>query len=260
MYTRRAAAPLVVVTNPEGARSSPLSPSRVASPRETADALLALVRAQGSAAVQDWLTGAIATTRAPVDRSGFAAAFALAARQAGRAAPAPTPAAVARLGAAGVTWPIRPWGLDGLTRAALLLHAASGLSPGELETLVEECFLRGDTRERQAVLRTLALLPDPARFVPLGVEACRTSVQPVFEAIACENPFPARHFPESSFNQMVLKAIFIEVPVGRILGLDGRITPELRRMAADYASERRAAGRSVPEDVAYLLGENGSRS
>ena len=68
------------------------------------------------------------------------------------------------------------------------------------------------------------------------------------------------HFPESSFNQMVLKAIFIEVPVGRILGLEDRITPELRRMAADYASERRAAARSVPEDVAYLLGENGSRS
>jgi hypothetical protein len=142
----------------------------------------------------------------------------------------------------------------------LLLHAAAGVAPGELETLVEECFLQGDTRERQAVLRTLALLPDPGRFVPLGVEACRTSVQPVFEAIACENPFPARHFPESSFNQMVLKAVFIGVAVGRILGIEARITAELRRMAADYASERRAAGRSVPDDVAYLLGENGSRS
>jgi hypothetical protein len=248
------------VTNPEETRSSPQSPSRVASPRETADDFLAIVRAQVSAPVRDWLTSAVAATRPPLDRSAFATAFALAARQAGRAAPEAAPAALARLGAAGVIWPIGPWGLDGLTRAALLLHAASGLSPGELETLVEECFLQGDTRERQAVLRTLALLPDPARFVPLGAEACRTSVQPVFEAIACENPFPACHFPESSFNQMVLKAIFIGVPVGRILGLDGRITPELRRMAADYASERRAAGRSVPDDVAYLLGENGSRS
>jgi len=103
------------------------------------------------------------------------------------------------------------------------------------------------------VLRTLILLPEPLRFVPLGVEACRTSVQPVFEAIACENPFPARHFPEASFNQMVLKAIFIEVPIGRILELESRITPELQRMAADYASERRAAGRSVPKDVTRLV-------
>jgi hypothetical protein len=231
----------------------------VASPLEIADGLLALVRAQVRGSVQHWLTGAVATARAPLDRNGFAIAFALAARQAGRAAPEPAPADLARLRAAGVTWPVAPWGLDGLTRSGLLLHAAAELTPGELEALVEECFLQGDTRERQAVLRTLALLPDPSRFVPLGVEACRTSVQPVFEAIACENPFPARHFPESSFNQMILKAIFIGVAVGRILGLEARITPELRRMAADYASERQAAGRSVPDDVAYLLGENGSR-
>jgi hypothetical protein len=169
-------------------------------------------------------------------------------------------AETARLEATGVTWPVASWGLDGLVRAGLLLHAAAGLPPGELEVLVEECFLGGDTRERQAVLRTLPLLPDPERFVALGVDACRTSVQPVFEAIACENPYPARYFPEASFNQMVLKAVFIEVAVGRILGLEARITPELRRMAADYASERRAAGRSVPDDVAFLLGENGSRS
>ncbi len=174
--------------------------------------------------------------------------------------PEPSPAEAARLDAAGLTWPVASWGLDGLCRGALLLHAAAALAPGELEVLVEESFLGGDTRERQAVLRTLVLLPDPGRFVPLAVEACRTSVQPVFEAIACENPYPGLHFPESSFNQMVLKAVFIEVAVGRILGLEARITPELRRMAADYASERRAAGRSVPADVERLLGENGSQA
>ena len=205
------------------------------------------------------MAGAVAAARAPLDREAFATAFALAARRAGRTVPEPAPTDGARLRAAGVTWPVASWGLDGLTRSGLLLHAAAGLAPGELEALVEECFLQGDTRERQAVLRTLPLLPDPDRFVPLAVEACRTSVQPVFEAIACENPFPSVYFPEASFNQMVLKAVFIEVAVRRILGLEGRITPELRRMAADYASERRAAGRSVPDDVAYLLGENGSR-
>jgi len=58
---------------------------------------------------------------------------------------------------------------------------------------------------------------------------------------------------------MVLKAVFAGVALRRILGLAGRRTPELRRMAGDYASERRAAGRSVPVDLACLLGEeNGS--
>jgi hypothetical protein len=219
-----------------------------------------MVHAHADPGARAWLAGALAAARAPLDRGGFATAFALAARRTGRTEPRPTASEVARLQAAGVTWPVALWGLDGLFRAALLLHAAAALSPGELEALVEECFLGGDTRERQAVLRTLALLPDPGRFVPLAVDACRTSVQPVFEAIACENPYPARHFPEASFNQMVLKAVFIEVAVGRILGLEARITPELRRMAADYASERRAAGRTVPADVDRLLGENGSRA
>jgi hypothetical protein len=232
----------------------------VASPLERAEGLLAFVRAHAGPPAREWLDSALRTARAPLDRPGFAAAFALAARRAGRTPPEPTPAQAAALRAAGLTWPVAAWGLDGLSRAALLLHAAAALAPGELEALVEECFLGGDTRERQAVLRTLALLPDPRRFVPLAVEACRTSVQPVFEAIACENPYPGLHFPESSFNQMVLKAVFIEVAVGRILGLEARVTPELRRMAADYASERRAAGRSVPADVVLLLGENGSRA
>ncbi len=51
---------------------------------------------------------------------------------------------------------------------------------------------------------------------------------------------------------MVLKALFIEVALERILGLQRRITPELRRMAKDYAGERAAAGRSIPKDIALL--------
>lgn len=51
---------------------------------------------------------------------------------------------------------------------------------------------------------------------------------------------------------MVLKARFTGVALERIIGLKKRATPELRRMAADYASERGAAGRSVPKDVFSL--------
>jgi hypothetical protein len=74
----------------------------------------------------------------------------------------------------------------------------------------------------------------------------------VFEAIVCENPYVARFFPALSFNQAVLKAIFLEVSVRRIERFESRITRELQRMAADYASERRAAGRSIPADTHYI--------
>ena len=65
------------------------------------------------------------------------------------------------------------------------------------------------------MLRTLALLPEPARFTETGVAACRTNAKRVFEAIACDNPFPAAHFPDLSFNQMVMKAVFVEAPVAQ---------------------------------------------
>jgi hypothetical protein len=77
-------------------------------------------------------------------------------------------------------------------------------------------------------------------------------VQSVFEAIACENPYPARFFPDLNFNQLVLKAFFTGIAVRRIVGLGARNSPELVRMANAYASERRAAGRSVPDDLSLV--------
>jgi hypothetical protein len=138
------------------------------------------------------------------------------------------------------------WGIDELGRVALLLQ------PDVKPEAIEQCFFRGDNRERQAVLKTLPFLGEPSRFVALGVEACRTSVEDVFRAISCGNPFPARHFSPASFNQMVLKAIFTGVSVSGIVGLGERVTPELLRMANDYAAERRAAGRTVPDDIRVL--------
>jgi hypothetical protein len=98
----------------------------------------------------------------------------------------------------------------------------------------------------------LPLLPDPARFLETAVQACRTNARDVFEAIVCENPFLVEHFPPLNFNQAIMKAIFMDVPISRVSELTRRITPELSRMANGYASERRAAGRPVPNDAQFL--------
>jgi hypothetical protein len=46
-----------------------------------------------------------------------------------------------------------------------------------------------------------------------------------------------------------MKSLFNGVPLARIVGLAGRRNAELSRMAADYAAERRAAGRTIPADI-----------
>src|SRR5262249_46563610 len=143
--------------------------------------------------------------------------------------------------------------LDEVARVALLLAADDALDPAAMVELLDDCFRHGDTGERRAALRPLALFAEPSRYADLAAQACRSSVQPVFEALACENPFPAAHLPDLAFQQMVLKALFTETSLARVVGLAARVTPELRRMAADYAAERRAAGRTVPDDIARYL-------
>jgi hypothetical protein len=145
------------------------------------------------------------------------------------------------------------WNADDAARCVLLLGAAERLEPQAFAAAAVECFERGDSREQQSWLRALSLMPEPERFRETAVDACRTNIVPLFESIACENPYPARFFPELSFNQLVLKAMFNNIALARIVGLRDRSNAELTRMAADYAAERRAAGRSVPPDIALAM-------
>jgi hypothetical protein len=140
----------------------------------------------------------------------------------------------------------------------LLLLLARHRSGASLDAFIGDaaaCFEQGDAREQQSWLRAVALLPEPARFLPQVVDACRTNILPLFESVACENPYPADFFPDLNFNQMVLKALFNGVSLRRVIGLERRLNPDLARMAKDYAAERRAAGRTVPADILLVTAE-----
>ena len=186
------------------------------------------------------------------------AAYAGAGRRLGMAPCVPSPEERAQLDAAGLPLP-EGWPLSAVGRAALLARICELLPPEEHVAAVVAQFRTGDNAEREAVLHALPLLPKAERFVDLASEACRTHVQSVFEAIACENPYPARFFPELNFNQLVLKAFFTGVSARRIEGLHERRTAELIRMAHAYASERRAAGRPVPADLDFVTSPEAAR-
>ena len=145
------------------------------------------------------------------------------------------------------------WTLEDAGRVAFLLGSAVANPDGFIHAATE-CYGHGDSDEQQSWLKSTAVLPEPEQLLPIVIDACRTNILPLFEAVACENPFPARYFPERNFNQMVLKALFNKVALARIAGLAGRRNADLTRMAADYASERRAAGRTVPADIDLALG------
>lgn len=141
------------------------------------------------------------------------------------------------------------WSHTDLLRLALLLSRAAALGEAAATEAALAVYDAGDAAEQRSWLRGVFLLPSPEQYIPQVIDACRTNILPVFEAVATHNPFPAAFLPERNFNQMVLKALFNSVPLAHIVGLGRRRNAELARMAGDYADERRAAGRTVPADI-----------
>ena len=74
----------------------------------------------------------------------------------------------------------------------------------------------------------------------------RSNVAHVFAAMALGNPYPASHFSELAWNQLVLKAIFNDQPLAEIHGLLERKNPTLAHDICLLAQERWAAGRRIP--------------
>ena len=178
---------------------------------------------------------------------GFRALFASVPRRLGQAAQQNLGQRSAHLAAA------RPhWTYADVARLWLLARGLGGVALPEQAGWLLGLFEAGEIGEQVSILRTLSALPEPARFVETGEQACRHNSLDVFEAIVAENPFLSECFPALSFNQAVMKAIFMQVSLRRIEQLEQRVTAELSRMAAGYASERRAAGRPVPEDAEFL--------
>lgn len=218
---------------------------QVASARTANVIATALAGHPAAAAVLEVLGASAARPEAPL----FRVAYASVSRRLGRATQdglADLPAELASLA--------RPhWRLADWTRVWLLLLALETAPPDTHADLVRQLFEGGELGEQESLLRTLGLLPEPRRFREVALLACRTNALRLFEAIACENPYPVNHLAEPELNQMVLKAVFMEVDVRRIEGLPRRCTPELARMAIAYRDERVAAGRPVPPAIAFIL-------
>lgn len=139
---------------------------------------------------------------------------------------------------------LRAWPADRIARSWWLLHLPTEDSSVYFRS-VERLFLAAEMNEQVALYGSLPLLAFPESFTPRCAEGVRTNIGDVFEAVALDNPYPAEYLEEGSWNQLVLKAFFMDVPVNRIQGLDQRANPKLAHMLSDYAHERWAAGRPV---------------
>ncbi|MBC2840213.1 EboA domain-containing protein [Robiginitalea sp. SC105] len=106
-----------------------------------------------------------------------------------------------------------------------------------------------DTGELVTFLKYLPVLPGSGAFLDSAVEALRTNIATVFDAISLGNPYPAEHFNQQQWNQMYLKAAFMGRDLLKILDVEARANAELARIISDYAHERWAASRAVDPQI-----------
>ena len=143
------------------------------------------------------------------------------------------------------------WNKLQAARSFFLLHL-----PQERESwfsAMNQLFETGDMHEQQALFAALPILPFQEDLLTRAIDGCRTNMTLVFDAIALNNPYPASYFPEANWNQLVLKAVFMQRPLYRIQGIDRRRNSALAGIASDFAHERWAAGRNVMPELWRLV-------
>ncbi|MFG3269546.1 EboA domain-containing protein [Streptomyces luteogriseus] len=114
-------------------------------------------------------------------------------------------------------------------------------------------YFQGTADERRAVLHALPHLVSGPGGLPLVEDALRTNDTRLLSAAV--GPYAARHLSAHAWRHAVLKCLFTGVPVDHVADLSRRAAGdgELARMLGDYAAERTAAGRAVPEDLHRVL-------
>lgn len=203
-------------------------------------------------AAVDWLDGRLNVVRGG-DVQQLFLTFGLVPRRTGKADLALPKTELLKAEDARPGWDPSGWSVDAAARTLLVLSFPSDDSARYVETL-DKLFGAGEVGELVALYQALPLLPHQEAHVARAAEGVRTNIKPVFTAIAHRNPYPAERLDEAAWNQMVLKCLFIGVPLAPVVGLDERVNVPLMRMLCDYAHERWAAGRSVSPELWRCVG------
>ena len=148
---------------------------------------------------------------------------------------------------------IRHWNSSEAGRLVLLMTAIER-NPDQAEARISAYHQMGDEAERIALVRGLIFFAPAEYLTHLALEAGRTNSLELLSALTLDNPYPASFYSESSFNQMVLKGLFLGLAIERVVGIEQRANPELTRMCENYVEERELAGRSVPTDIWLAIG------
>jgi len=150
-------------------------------------------------------------------------------------------------------WQPAGWTLEQAARTYLALQRDSRDRARWLREIAM-LFEHADLGELVALHQALPVLPNPDALADRCAEGIRSNMTDVFRAVAHRNPYPSENLSDSAWNQMVLKALFVEVGLADVVGLEERANAALARALCDFAKERWAAGRPVNPEVWLCVG------
>lgn len=202
--------------------------------------------------IRAWLHSQMAAVDAG-DHAALGLAFGSAGRRAGHARLdlTVTEQDAARRAHAG--WHPERWTMDQAVRARLALAIPEHDAAHWLNT-IERLFAAASVEELVALYQVLPVMPFPELLRDRAAEGLRSSMAPVFAAVAVDNPYPAEQLDQDAFNQMILKAFFVGADIDGIQGLERRANLDLTRMLCGYAHERRAASRDLDPRLWRVVG------
>ena len=206
-------------------------------------------------AAMEWLNAEIKRQRGAADERRLAIALGLASRKIGRMQLTLTDDEMAAARRLRAGWQPELWAADEVARVLLLIASHHG-DDQAFAARVDRLCTTAEVTEYIAYLKGFAIFPAAKLLYGRAREGVRSAITPVFAAIACHNPYPFDHFDADAWNQMIVKAVFNGTPIETIFGLQERRNPEVVQMMRDLISERRAAGRPLPDAVHAYVDRN----
>lgn len=145
------------------------------------------------------------------------------------------------------------WRIDEVARIYLLDGYLNLCRYSQIAEQVNAVFKCGDESEQIAIIKGLSLIDAKGDLTTLAISTGRTNSLNLFAAIALNNPYPAEHYTERAFHQLVLKTLFMDLDIAQVIGLEQHKSPKLSQLAMDLVNERLAANRQPPGGIELVI-------
>lgn len=143
------------------------------------------------------------------------------------------------------------WTKQDLVRVVLMIS----INSEENKEILNSFFEIAEMQELVVIFKGLYLLENANEFTKMVEEGIRTNMVNVFDGLIAGNPYAKSYLEEWAWNQLVLKAFFLDRPIYTMQYIDEGKNEDLANMLQDYVRERWAANRTISPEIWRLIQE-----